>query len=95
MTANMVEHIVVGVDGSEASFEALRWGVAEAHRRHAAMKIVTCFSVPAYGAIDGALYPSALDVETMKREAGGPSGRRTGTAAFRQEWLLLPSADTC
>jgi putative transposase len=29
----------------------------------------------------------------MKREAGGPSGRRTGTAAFRKDWLLLPSAD--
>jgi putative transposase len=29
----------------------------------------------------------------MKREAGGPFGRRTGTAAFPQEWLLLPSAD--
>ena len=43
--------IVVGVDGSEESVEALRFALDEAARSHAAVKAVTAWHVPpaAYG----------------------------------------------
>ena len=43
--------IVVGVDGSEESVEALRFALDEATRSHAAVKAVTAWHVPpaAYG----------------------------------------------
>jgi nucleotide-binding universal stress UspA family protein len=43
--------IVVGVDGSEESVEALRFALGEAARCHAALKAVTAWHVPpaAYG----------------------------------------------
>jgi nucleotide-binding universal stress UspA family protein len=43
----MTEHrIVVGVDGSDASFDALGWAAREAGRRGVALHIVVCFQVP-------------------------------------------------
>jgi nucleotide-binding universal stress UspA family protein len=42
MTAN----IVVGVDGSDTSFEALQWAIHEARRRHAELRIVACAPLP-------------------------------------------------
>jgi len=34
------DRIVVGIDGSEGSLDALRWAVDEARRRHAAIEVV-------------------------------------------------------
>jgi nucleotide-binding universal stress UspA family protein len=65
----MTMKIIVGVDGSEPSFEALRWAVHEARRHDAEMTVVSCYSVPAYGGFGGAIYPSSVDVETMKDAA--------------------------
>ena len=42
----MVTEIIVGCDGSEPSFEALRWAVHEARRCHAAVRIVSCYPTP-------------------------------------------------
>ena len=67
----MTMKIIVGVDGSEPSFEAVRWAAYEARRRNAGLKLVSCYTVPAYGAIDGAVYPSSIDVETLKQESVG------------------------
>ncbi len=64
----MTMKIIVGVDGSETSFEALRWAAHEAQRRKAQIKVVSCYSVPAYGGLDGAIYPSSVDVDTLKNE---------------------------
>ncbi len=38
--------IVVGIDGSEPSEEALRWAAAEARRRGLGLEVVTCWSYP-------------------------------------------------
>jgi nucleotide-binding universal stress UspA family protein len=38
--------IVVGVDGSASSLEALRWAAEEAHLRGAELRVVTAWSVP-------------------------------------------------
>ena len=64
----MTMKIIVGVDGSEPSFEALRWAAHEARRRKAQIKVVSCYNVPAYGGLDGAIYPSSVDVDTLKAE---------------------------
>ena len=47
-TSSPSEHgrIVVGVDGSEASLAALRWGADEARRRGLGLHVVTCWSYP-------------------------------------------------
>ncbi len=65
----MTMKIIVGVDGSEPSFDAVRWAAYEAHRRNAEIRIVSCYTVPAYGGIDGAIYPSSVDIETLKQES--------------------------
>ncbi len=38
--------VVVGIDGSELSEEALRFAAKEAHRRGVGLQIVTCWSYP-------------------------------------------------
>jgi nucleotide-binding universal stress UspA family protein len=73
--------IIVGVDGSEPSFEALRWAVHEARRRDADISIVSCYSVPAYGGFGGGVYPSSVDVDTMKEAAAAVVGRAVEAVA--------------
>lgn len=51
--------IVVGVDGSEDSEEALRWAAAEARRRGATLCAVTAWQVPSIALI-GAYVPGDL-----------------------------------
>ena len=67
----MTMKIIVGVDGSEPSFDAVRWAAYEARRRNAGLKLVSCYAVPAYGGVDGAIYPSSIDVDTLKQESAG------------------------
>jgi nucleotide-binding universal stress UspA family protein len=40
------DRIVVGVDGSTGSHEAIRWAIGEAKRRHADLEIVICWHPP-------------------------------------------------
>ena len=67
----MTMKIIVGVDGSEPSFDAVRWAAYEARRRNAGLKLVSCYTMPAYGGVDGAIYPSSIDVETLKQDSIG------------------------
>ncbi len=69
--------IIVGVDGSEPSFDALRWAAYEARRRGAELLLVSCYTVPALGGIDGAIYPSSIDVEVLKAESAAVIGQAT------------------
>lgn len=80
----MTMKIIVGVDGSEPSFEALRWAAHEARRCKAQIKIVSCYSVPAFGGLDGAIYPSSVDVDTLKDE---------GAAIVRQAIGIVEAID--
>jgi nucleotide-binding universal stress UspA family protein len=59
----MAKRIIVGVDGSAPSLQALRWAAWEAHRRNAEVVVVTCYSVPVYGSPEGAVYPTPEDLE--------------------------------
>jgi nucleotide-binding universal stress UspA family protein len=61
--------VIVGVDGSDASFAALEWAVPQARRRGAGLQVVSCYSVPFYGepGMFGA-YAIESQVESIKTE---------------------------
>ncbi len=66
MNAN-VSRIVVGVDGSPNSLEALRWAVAEAALRGARVEAVNAFHVPYGGGT--AVVPLVLDPAPFEESA--------------------------
>ena len=56
------EVIVVGIDGSDASIDALRWAAAQARRTGASLRVVTAWDLPmSYGWAPG--YPEGYDPE--------------------------------
>ena len=60
--------IVVGVDGSEPSVEALRWAIKEARMRQCTIRAVYAWSIPrdaAYGFVPAEVF----DREQLQREA--------------------------
>jgi nucleotide-binding universal stress UspA family protein len=61
--------IVVGVDGSKPSQEALRWALREAERIGAELRIVLACYVPPTSYLPGVPLPSILEVEQTGREA--------------------------
>jgi nucleotide-binding universal stress UspA family protein len=71
----MTMNIVVGVDGSDTSYEALRWATHEARRRHAELRIVSCCTVPGYAGVDGAVYPNSVDFDMFKEGAAAVVSR--------------------
>ena len=82
--------IIVGADGSEPSFQALRWAVYEARRHHAEVQVVSCYVVPGFAGFDGtAIYPSSVDVETLKETAAEVVRRAADFAAEIDPALLV------
>lgn len=71
----MTKNIVVGVDGSDTSFEAVRWATYEARRRHAELRIVSCYTFPGYGGADGAVYPNVVDMDMLQEGANAVVNR--------------------
>ena len=65
-TASAAGRIVVGVDGSEASAEALRWAADEARRRGIGLHVVTCWSYPTLPWVP---YQPPLSAEEFERAA--------------------------
>ncbi len=65
----MATKIIVGIDGSDSSFEALRWAAYEARRRDVGIRVIACYTAPTYGGLDGAVYPSSVDIDVLKEEA--------------------------
>ena len=45
----MTKHITVGYDGTQSSAEAVLWAADQAESRGAALRIVTCYSIPTTG----------------------------------------------
>ena len=45
--------IVVGIDGSDTSLEALRWAITEARRRGDRVEVLHCWHIPYYGDVSG------------------------------------------
>lgn len=71
MTENGAQ-VVVGVDGSEGSLEALRWAAHEAARRDWPLHVATCAQLPvAVGGMigDGVFAGSSLDAIVKEQEA--------------------------
>ncbi len=65
----MATKIIVGIDGSDSSFEALRWAAYEARRHDVGIRVIACYTAPTYGGLDGAVYPSSVDIDVLKEEA--------------------------
>jgi nucleotide-binding universal stress UspA family protein len=60
--------IVVGVDGSEASKEALSWALVEARLRQSSLRVVYAWLFPQIGG-RGYLAPELLDPELLRQTA--------------------------
>lgn len=58
--------VVVGVDGSDQSIEALRFAAAEARLRHATLRVVHAFDVPTTGSWSAGVI---IDREPFERVA--------------------------
>lgn len=63
--------IIVGVDGSEHSLEALRWAVREATLRNATVQVISAWTYPVMPAdgLAGGAYVRGLDPETLEAAA--------------------------
>jgi nucleotide-binding universal stress UspA family protein len=59
------ERIVVGVDGSESSKQALQWALQQARRTGAALRVVTSWSMPM---VAGYVPPPPFDLESGARQ---------------------------
>lgn len=89
----MTMKIIVGADGSEPSFQALRWAVHEARRHHAEVQVVSCYLVPGYAGFDGtAIYPSSVDVDTLQETAAEVVDRAAELAATIDPTLVVDRA---
>jgi nucleotide-binding universal stress UspA family protein len=64
-----METIVVGVDESPCSLDALRWALAEARLRHARLRAVHAWRQPAPVTPAAARPPVGLDVDAYRQEA--------------------------
>jgi len=66
----MTKQITVGFDGTKFSAEAVLWAADQAESRGAALRIVTCYSIPATGvSMTGVFYGDALEsLEAGARE---------------------------
>ena len=60
--------IVVGVDGSQASKDALAWALRLARSAGSRLKVVTAWEVPALAYGTGVLLPSGLDYSSAAAE---------------------------
>jgi nucleotide-binding universal stress UspA family protein len=73
--------IVVGVDGSPASTEALRWALDEARLRNASVRVVQAWSFPHLPAAPGMVPPLVLDPDELRRQAEELAGRTVSEVA--------------
>ena len=84
--------IIVGIDGSDSSFEALRWAVQEAGRRHAGIRAIACYTAPRFGGLDGAVYPSSIDVDVLKEESEADVRRAMDVVAAIDPKIVVDGA---
>jgi nucleotide-binding universal stress UspA family protein len=88
----MATKVIVGIDGSDSSFEALRWAVFEARRRGAGIRVISCYSAPRYGGLDGAVYPSSVDLDVLKEESEADVRRAMDVVAAIDQQIVVDGA---
>lgn len=79
MTQGRPEAIVVGVDGSPSSVDALRWAMRQAHVTGAELRVVSAWSMPVGFAYPA--YGAALDDVDWEAEARRTVDRALGEVA--------------
>ena len=90
MTSSPItSRIIVGVDGSDAAIEALRWAAYEAGRRDVPILIVSCYSVPVYGMQEADTYQTCEDVATFERGAATIARRATELVAEIDPFVVV------
>ena len=90
----MTNKIIVGVDGSDPSIEALRWAAYEARRRDASVLTVSCYSVAVYGSPEGAVYPTHEDMGMFKEAAADVVGRAAEIVAEIDPQIVIDGVTT-
>ena len=97
--------VVVGVDGTDASFEALRWAMAEARVHDASIDVVHAWSLPALGSVTvGGTILDGVELEAAARtdlarslalaDAGGLRHAVTSVLAFGPATSVLAEIAT-
>jgi nucleotide-binding universal stress UspA family protein len=76
-----METIVVGVDESPCSLDAVRWALEEARLRHARLRAVHAWRQPAPVTPAAARPPVGLDLDAYRQEAERRLGSALGKAA--------------
>ena len=79
--------VIVGVDGTEGSIEALRWAAHEAARRRWPLSIVTCAELPLAveaGAVGAGGVGSSSSLSTGKGTTSSAGGGNAGAFAGAQ-----------
>lgn len=76
--------VVVGVDGSEISLDALRWGVTEARRRGAELEAVMAWNVPYAASPFAPVVDSGAALERSAREQLAEAVARVDCSVLNQ-----------
>jgi nucleotide-binding universal stress UspA family protein len=82
--------VVVGVDGSAGSREALHFAIEESRLRHARLQIVTAWTVPAT-AVAGMFSPG-IDPSLFQRDATAESTKARDDARERAPGMQIDAA---
>ncbi|GGP33508.1 universal stress protein [Streptomyces melanogenes] len=69
-TSSGDRRVVVGVDGSEASYEALRWAVRHARLIRASVEAVAAYDVPGAAGWSAPAVDADLDEEQARKDLG-------------------------
>lgn len=85
----MTKQIIVGVDGSDQSMDALRWAAYEARRRDAEIRVVSCYHFPVFGNPGTAVSPNSIDTTLYSQAADATVGRAIKALADIDPALLV------
>jgi nucleotide-binding universal stress UspA family protein len=86
--------IVVGVDGSRPSDEALRFAVDEARLRGCTLRVISAWSIPAAMYGDGGMLPE-MDTSVFERTAQATLDAATALVRERAPELALDARAEC
>ena len=93
--SNRLAHkgIVVGVDGSSSSMQAVRWAAHEAEMRNVPLSLIHVIDTPPSGllALGGAVLPPRTETEDWQKTESAKIISDAGKAALEQRRQRSPS----